>query len=563
MNELHFNFQTMAGYRQNIIKRGFNPFDYPEEWDFFRHPFEANEEDDILTDILFQIRKMTRRIHLFFEENDNRMETAFYFGLLDSLAEVDDYLLGSLKYSRYCRLEKLFLLAASQDLEDFLKKLIRIQDELLSKIRSYGERTLEFNQECHDGNLFLREYCSLTQHGIPNDMLHALLKAPNFPSSPDNRLTIDETTNFWSYAQNLHLDVEMVEDEPNIEEACNSSRLEEILEPVDMLLWHIRGTLLWVVVKKIKWVCNNTIALANRHDKFVGTMCKEAYEEVLCAYARSQLYVSRRDKELPSQCAEYLLIQNRKPTADEIYFYFINQYRNIILLQNKSQQLFQQHRNQKDLFYVEFLNLLLNEETREDAEDYLFVSVFSKELSDKKIESGGRSCNNTTESFVNGLSQKSESPIKLKTLIVEELKIECGSHPHFPECLSLNDTKALYGFLSQNRFINPEKTPLADFNYLMGASAQYTTPNGPKPICWIINEQMLRQMLLLAFSSLLKNGTSQASLGKIVPHCFVNEKNKPLKLPKNDERLIDYKKMKALKNFFTTTLRPVSGLENQ
>lgn len=131
---MHFNLDTMTAYRKNLAKRGYNPFDYPEEWEFFKHPFDVDEEDDILTDLLFQIRKMTRRLHIYFDAQEyNRFETAFYFGLLDSLSEADDYLLGALKYARYCRLENLFFLAAKDDLGAFFEKLDSLMDELLSK----------------------------------------------------------------------------------------------------------------------------------------------------------------------------------------------------------------------------------------------------------------------------------------------------------------------------------------------------------------------------------------------------------------------------------------------
>jgi hypothetical protein len=33
----------MTDYRKDALKRGYNPFDYPEEWEFFKHPFEEDE----------------------------------------------------------------------------------------------------------------------------------------------------------------------------------------------------------------------------------------------------------------------------------------------------------------------------------------------------------------------------------------------------------------------------------------------------------------------------------------------------------------------------------------
>lgn len=390
MSTSHFNFQTMTAYRKNKAKRGYNPFDYPEEWEFFIYPFEVDdEEDDILTNLLFQIRKTTRRLHLYFEEYDyNRLETAFFFGLLDSLSEAEDYLLGALKYARYCRLENLFFLAAAKELEPFLEKLNRLQDELLEKIRSFGGSIVELNKECYGDNLFLHQYCALTQQGIPSDMLHALLRAPNFPFGPDKHLIIDKNTDILSYLENVAINLKVTKEERNIEGACDSSEMDTMLDPVDKLLWYIRGTLLWVVIKKIMMVCSNATALANRHNKLVETMCQDAYKEVCDVYAHSKAYAKRRDEELPRQCGEELFLQGRKPTDTELHTYFNTQYRNYIQTHNESQRLFLQYRKQENTFCLEFLKLLLDEDKREDAEDFLFFQTFGKELSLKQSPSG-------------------------------------------------------------------------------------------------------------------------------------------------------------------------------
>ena len=396
MSNSHFNLLTMSAYRQNGTKKGYNPFDYPEEWEFFKHPFEEEDEDDILTNILFQIRKMTRRLHLYFDV-DGRLETAFYFGLLDSLSETEDYLFGALKYARYCRLENLFFLTAHEDLGAFLEKLSRLKDELFSKISSFGGNTAELNQNCYEGNLFLRQYCELTQNGIPNDMLHALLRIPDFPSDLSKPLKLDKKANIWSYFNNATTELEFTEEEQNIEGAFDTSKLEEKLQPVDMLLWHIRGTLLWLVIKKIRWVCSNADALGHRHNKLVETMCKNAYDEVCDVYARSKAYAKRRDEEFLQQCGDYLYLQGRKPTIAEMHTYFNQQYRNLILTQNQSNQLYLRCRKQEGTFYVGFLNNLLKEETRQDAEDFLFCQTFGKELSTKQtttdnVHKDGSSC---------------------------------------------------------------------------------------------------------------------------------------------------------------------------
>lgn len=540
----------MTAYRHNEAKKGYNPFDYPEEWEFFKHPFEEEEEDDILSVFLFHIRKMTRRLHLFFDD-DSRLETAFYFGLLDSLSEVDDYLLGALKYARYCRLENLFFLEAHEELGLFLKNLGRIHDELILKISSLGDGIVKLNEECNSNDFFLRLYCELTRHGIPNDMLCALLRAPTFPSNTDKPLKIDKEVNLGSYFNNATVELDFTEKERNIEGAWNSSKLEKMLLPVDMLLWNVRGTLLWVVIKKIKWVCSNVVALGNRHDKLVKTIWQNAYKELCEVYARSLTYAKRRDEDLPQRCSEELYIQGRKPTSAELQTYFI-QYRNSILPSNQSQQLYYRNRKREDVFCFNFIKLLLNDETHEDAEDFLFIQTFSKELSIKQTQTDQK----RTASAIHEGSEKKNVPIlEVGTLITKELKIEDGRHPHFPECLSVEDSKNLYGILSQEGFINKKITPLVDFNYLMGAANMYTSPDRPKPICWLKNKQMLREMLKLAFEPLLKNGTTQKSLMDLVPYCFVDKKGKPLSLANNDERQIVKQELDPLKNFFATISR--------
>lgn len=418
MSTPHFNLQSMTAYRKNMAKRGYNPFDYPEEWEFFKHPFEAEEEDDILTDLLFQIRKMTRRLHLYFDAVEyDRLETAFYFGLLDSLSEADDYLLGALKYARYCRLENLFFLTAHEELRSFYEKLGGLQNDLFSQIRSLGENIVELNKECHDGNLFLHQYCELTQHGLPDAMLYALIKAPEFPFGLDNTMKIDKNTNIWSYFENVRVGLKFTKEERNIEGACDSSDLNKLLEPVDWLLYYIRGTLLWVVIKKVMTVFLNATAIANRHDKLLEKMYQDAYKEVCGTYARSKAYAKRRDEELPRQCVEEFFLQGHKPTDAEIQTYFNTQYRNLILTHNQSQQLFHQYRKQGNTFCVEFLKLLLDEETREDAEDFLFFQTFGKELSAKQTPQKKSKPKKKFREFIRDKKRTEEIMGKLYSLI--------------------------------------------------------------------------------------------------------------------------------------------------
>ena len=160
------------------------------------------------------------------------------------------------------------------------------------------------------------------------------------------------------------------------------------------------------------------------------------------------------------------------------------------------------------------------------------------------------------ESSANTTTKKSVSVLEVETLVAKELKIEGVGHSHFPELISVEESTKLYEFLSRERFIDGNKTPLADFNYLMGAANQYTTHDGPKPICWLKNRQMLREMLTRAFATLLENGTTLKSLADLVPCCFVDKNNVALSLSKNNARQIVKQEMDALDEFFATITRP-------
>ncbi len=148
------------------------------------------------------------------------------------------------------------------------------------------------------------------------------------------------------------------------------------------------------------------------------------------------------------------------------------------------------------------------------------------------------------------------SSMVVNTMVVNKVAVDDSDHPRFPKCLSNENSSGLYLFLCQNGFIDGDKTPLADFNYLMGADDRYTTPSKPKPICWLKNKQMLREMLLLAFAPLINNGTTKKYIADLVPSCFVDEKNNPQKLSKNKEENVVMQDKKALEDFFATITRP-------
>ena len=184
--------------------------------------------------------------------------------------------------------------------------------------------------------------------------------------------------------------------------------------------------------------------------------------------------------------------------------------------------------------------------------DFLTVISLVRDYEQKFLSDTSSKLKNSA----NSSTQASVNNMEVGTLTVKNLIIDGKDCPHFPECLSIGDSTKLYEFLSREKFIDGKKTPLADFNYLMGAANQYTTPDGPKPIWWQRNKQMLREALKLSFAPLLKNGTTQKYLADLVPSCFVDMEGKPLALAKNDERQIVKQELDALIDFFTTISRP-------
>lgn len=144
----------------------------------------------------------------------------------------------------------------------------------------------------------------------------------------------------------------------------------------------------------------------------------------------------------------------------------------------------------------------------------------------------------------------------VNTMIINKTAVEGEEYSRFPRCLSTENSTSLYWFLCQNGFIDGDKTPLADFNYLMGADDRCTTPSKPKPICWLKNKQMLREMLFRAFAPLINNGTTKKYLEDLVPSCFVDKKNRSIKLPNNKSGNVVKQDEDALENFFATITRP-------
>lgn len=184
--------------------------------------------------------------------------------------------------------------------------------------------------------------------------------------------------------------------------------------------------------------------------------------------------------------------------------------------------------------------------------DFLSVIALVREYEQRCLPVESSVLKNSSNDSV----QMPVSCLKVDTIIVNRFFAEGKNYSRYPKCLSIEYSTSLYLFLRQNGFIDGEKTPLADFNYLMGAADQYTTPDKPKPICWLKNKQILREMLFLAFAPLINNGSTKKSITDLAPDCFVDKKGKTLKLGKNDERQIVTQDINALKDFFSDLIRP-------
>lgn len=177
---------------------------------------------------------------------------------------------------------------------------------------------------------------------------------------------------------------ELTDEEKYAKDFYDSHRLDRLLAPVDMIISSVRGTLLWVVINKVTCIKRNIDFIVARYDEIRPVILRDSYREVEMAYQRSACYRKRRDEELPKECANYMFIKGRKTTDEEVISYFNNYYRAIILPQNQVQQEYQKHYKDESSFGLKFIDFIFNPETRQAVEDFLFIKVYSEELSKPK-----------------------------------------------------------------------------------------------------------------------------------------------------------------------------------
>ena len=134
----------------------------------------------------------------------------------------------------------------------------------------------------------------------------------------------------------------------------------------------------------------------------------------------------------------------------------------------------------------------------------------------------------------------------------EDGKARGERHSHFPFYIDKERGMRLLRALIEHFFIDAT-TDEASFLYLMGCVSEQ--PTGLKPIKWVKNKQLLREMLELTFQPLLDNkNLRKADLERLAPLCFVGKDDTPMRLAKRkDTPSTD---SDELKKIFATILRP-------
>jgi len=111
--------------------------------------------------------------------------------------------------------------------------------------------------------------------------------------------------------------------------------------------------------------------------------------------------------------------------------------------------------------------------------------------------------------------------------IQSEVKKPVQMPPHLTQPEAVN----LLRFLTEKGYIAPT-TDADAFLYLMGVTSE--VPPKLKPVNWLLTQQQLRVMLVLAYKPLLDQGAlKKAELERRVPFCFLVKGKKIAKLAKN------------------------------
>lgn len=128
-----------------------------------------------------------------------------------------------------------------------------------------------------------------------------------------------------------------------------------------------------------------------------------------------------------------------------------------------------------------------------------------------------------------------------------DVKIE-KKQAHFPSCLTFSQGEAALKFLKENKFV-PEDTEPKDFLFQMGCIDD--CPTDIKPIIWLTNKQLLREMLELWFKPLLDEKVlKKAKIEAICPNVFIDKKGESIALAKNKQ--VGQSDSDKLSTFFAT-----------
>ena len=128
-------------------------------------------------------------------------------------------------------------------------------------------------------------------------------------------------------------------------------------------------------------------------------------------------------------------------------------------------------------------------------------------------------------------------------------KVEVNKQPtHFPPSLDFNQGQAALNFLKEKDFV-PSETEPGNFLYQMGCTEE--SPDEVRPVVWLKNKQLLREMLEHWYSKLLEDESfTQTKMAAVCSQVFVNEDGDMIHLAKR--KSVPSWESEKLKDFFAT-----------
>lgn len=123
----------------------------------------------------------------------------------------------------------------------------------------------------------------------------------------------------------------------------------------------------------------------------------------------------------------------------------------------------------------------------------------------------------------------------LKQKMSEENIVEKPHPHHFPPHMNYHQGERILVQLKEKKFVKGNTEP-QNFMYLMGCTDE--RPTDVKPIVWLKNKQLLREMLELWFAKLLEEKSfTKAKMADICSQVFVDDKGEMIHLAKNKATL--------------------------